>query len=118
MKNITISMDDELYRLARIKAAEQSTSISALCKAFIIRLTGSGANGPPMRFVSTRSSSPAAQSDSTRPSRSFAFERAPEVITRSARAASSGSGKATKWRRFLLLRKIRPIALRRRPEES
>jgi predicted CopG family antitoxin len=41
MKNITISMDDELYRLARIKAAEQSTSISALCKAFIIRLTGS-----------------------------------------------------------------------------
>ncbi len=29
MKNITISMDDELYRLARIKAAEQSTSISA-----------------------------------------------------------------------------------------
>jgi len=41
MKNITISMDDELYRLARIKAAEQSTSISALFKAFIIRLTGS-----------------------------------------------------------------------------
>ena len=41
MKNITISMDDELYRLAQIKAAEQSTSISALFKAFIIRLTGS-----------------------------------------------------------------------------
>lgn len=39
MKNITISVDDELYRLARIKAAEQSTSISALFKAFIIRLT-------------------------------------------------------------------------------
>ena len=40
MKNITISVDDELYRLARIKAAEQSTSISALFKAFLIRLTG------------------------------------------------------------------------------
>jgi hypothetical protein len=41
MKNITISLDDELFRLARIKAAEQSTSISALFKAFIIRLTDS-----------------------------------------------------------------------------
>ena len=40
MKNITISVDDELYRLARIKAAEQSTSISALFRAFLIRLTG------------------------------------------------------------------------------
>jgi predicted CopG family antitoxin len=41
MKNITISVDDELYRLARIKAAEQSTSISALFKAYIVQLTGS-----------------------------------------------------------------------------
>lgn len=43
MKNITISVDDELYRLARIKAAEQATSVSALVKAFIVRLTGSEA---------------------------------------------------------------------------
>ena len=43
MKNITISVDDELYRLARIKAAEQSTSISALFKSYIIQLTGSDA---------------------------------------------------------------------------
>ncbi len=40
MKNITISVDDELYRRARIKAAEQATSISALFKAYLIRLTG------------------------------------------------------------------------------
>ena len=39
MKNITISIDDELYRQARMKAAEQSTSISALFKNFLIRLT-------------------------------------------------------------------------------
>lgn len=39
MKNITISIDEELYRQARIKAAEQSTSISALFRAFLIRLT-------------------------------------------------------------------------------
>ena len=41
MKNITISLDDEIYRLARIKAAEQSSSVSALFKAFIVRLIGS-----------------------------------------------------------------------------
>ncbi|TLD72575.1 hypothetical protein FEM03_00425 [Phragmitibacter flavus] len=39
MKNITVSIDDELYRAARIKAAEQSTSISGLFKTFLIRLT-------------------------------------------------------------------------------
>lgn len=39
MKNITISIEDELYRLARIKAAERSTSVSALFREFLIRLT-------------------------------------------------------------------------------
>ena len=39
MKNITISVDDELYRLARIKAAEQSSTISGLFRAFLIRLS-------------------------------------------------------------------------------
>lgn len=39
MKNITIAVDDELYRRARIKAAESSTSVSALFKAFLVRLT-------------------------------------------------------------------------------
>lgn len=39
MKNITISIDDDLYRQARMKAAEQSTSISALFRKFLIRLT-------------------------------------------------------------------------------
>lgn len=43
MKNITISIDDDLYRQARMKAAEQSTSISALFKNFLIRLTVSEA---------------------------------------------------------------------------
>lgn len=35
MKNITVSLDDETYRRARIKAAEQDTSVSALVKAFL-----------------------------------------------------------------------------------
>ncbi len=41
MKNITISVEDELYRQARIKAAEQSTSLSAMFKAFLLQVTGS-----------------------------------------------------------------------------
>jgi hypothetical protein len=35
-------MDDDLYRRARMKAAEQGTSISALFRDFLIRLTGDG----------------------------------------------------------------------------
>jgi hypothetical protein len=35
MKNITVTVDDETYRRARIKAAEQDTSVSALVKHFL-----------------------------------------------------------------------------------
>lgn len=38
MKNITVSLDDETYRRARIKAAEQDTSVSALVKGFLVDL--------------------------------------------------------------------------------
>ena len=41
MKNITVSLDDEIYRRARIAAAEQATSVSALVKRFLTEL-GSG----------------------------------------------------------------------------
>lgn len=41
MKNITIAVDEELYRLARIRAAEQSTSISAMFKSFLMRMVDS-----------------------------------------------------------------------------
>ena len=39
MKNITISVDDEIYRRARVKAAEMDPSISALFKEFLLQLT-------------------------------------------------------------------------------
>ncbi|MCC6718877.1 MAG: hypothetical protein IT555_13420 [Acetobacteraceae bacterium] len=35
MKNITVSVDDETYRRARIKAAERDTSVSALVREFL-----------------------------------------------------------------------------------
>ena len=38
MKNITVTVDDEVYRRARIKAAERDTSVSALVKHFLAEL--------------------------------------------------------------------------------
>ena len=38
MKNITVSVDDETYRNARIRAAELDTSVSALVKRYLIEL--------------------------------------------------------------------------------
>jgi hypothetical protein len=35
VKNITVSLDDETYRRARVKAAEMDTSVSALVKQFL-----------------------------------------------------------------------------------
>lgn len=40
MKNITVSLDDEIYRRARIRAAERNTSVSALVKSFLTGLAG------------------------------------------------------------------------------
>jgi uncharacterized protein DUF6364 len=38
MRNITVSLDDETYRKARMKAAEQNTSVSALVKRFLVEV--------------------------------------------------------------------------------
>ena len=37
MKNITVTVDDDIHRLARIKAAERDTSVSAVVREFLIR---------------------------------------------------------------------------------
>lgn len=41
MKNVTVSLDDETYRAARVKAAEAGRSLSALVREFLQQL-GSG----------------------------------------------------------------------------
>ena len=41
MKNITVSLDDETYRNARMKAAELDTSVSALVKRYLVELGAS-----------------------------------------------------------------------------
>jgi plasmid stability protein len=38
MKNITVSVDEDTYRRARIKAAEKDTSVSALVRKFLTEL--------------------------------------------------------------------------------
>lgn len=38
MKNITVSVDDETYRLSRVKAAETGTSVSALVRDYLLAL--------------------------------------------------------------------------------
>jgi hypothetical protein len=42
VKNITVSIDDQTYRSARILAAERGTSVSALVKQFLANLTRGG----------------------------------------------------------------------------
>ena len=46
MKNITVSVDEETYRLSRAKAAEAGTSISALVRSYLRALVGRRSNGP------------------------------------------------------------------------
>lgn len=42
MKNVTIALDDETHRNARIRAAELGTSLSALVKDYLTRLAAEG----------------------------------------------------------------------------
>ncbi len=40
MKNITVSVDDEVYHRARVCAAEQKTSVSAMVRKMLIEVAG------------------------------------------------------------------------------
>jgi hypothetical protein len=46
MKNVTIALDDEVHRKARIRAAELGTSLSALVKDYLNGLTAGTAPAP------------------------------------------------------------------------
>ena len=45
MRNITVSVDEETHRLARIRAAELDTSVSALVRDYLKRLAADRAGG-------------------------------------------------------------------------
>ena len=40
MKNITVSVDEDVHRRARIKAAERGTSVAAVVHEFLLRWSG------------------------------------------------------------------------------
>lgn len=40
MKNITVSVDDEVHRRARVRAAGLDTSVSAVVRRFLIEFAG------------------------------------------------------------------------------
>ena len=40
MKNITVTVSDDTYRRARVKAAERDTSVSAMVRAFLQDVAG------------------------------------------------------------------------------
>ncbi|MCA9165236.1 MAG: ribbon-helix-helix protein, CopG family, partial [Planctomycetales bacterium] len=43
VKNITVSLDDELYRRARVAAAQSDRSVTALVREFLTAFTASSA---------------------------------------------------------------------------
>jgi len=43
VKNITIAVPDDVYRRARIRAAEHDTSVSAMVREFLLQIDGSDA---------------------------------------------------------------------------
>jgi hypothetical protein len=49
VKNITVSLDDETYRKARIEAARRDTSVSALVKLFLTSLEESETDSERMK---------------------------------------------------------------------
>jgi hypothetical protein len=49
MKNVTIALDDDTHRKARIRAAELGTSLSALVKAYLEQLTDASASAAGVR---------------------------------------------------------------------
>jgi plasmid stability protein len=54
MKNITLKIDEETYRRARIRAAERGTSVSAMVKGFLEQLDESEVSSAPHdRILST-----------------------------------------------------------------
>ena len=61
MKNITVSVDDETHRLARIRAAELDTSVSALVRGYLrdlctnpVATTGTGGKDTETRLERRR----------------------------------------------------------------
>ena len=47
MKVISVAVDDEIHRLARIKAAQQGTSMSAMLRDYLLQILKEDGDRPP-----------------------------------------------------------------------
>ncbi len=47
MKTISVSVDDEIHRQARIKAAQMGTSMSAMLRDYLLKILEEGGDFPP-----------------------------------------------------------------------
>ena len=56
MRNITVAVDDETHRRARIRAAELDTSVSALVRTYLQSLVGDSSGEPAAKARKTESS--------------------------------------------------------------
>ena len=56
MRNITVAVDDETHRRARIRAAELDTSVSALVRTYLQSLVGDSSGEPAAKARETESS--------------------------------------------------------------
>ena len=54
VRNITVAIEDEVYRRARVKAAENSTSISAVVRKFLEEYAGKEVRTRPPPTPGTR----------------------------------------------------------------
>ena len=50
MKNITVSLPDDVYRQARVRAAERDSTVSAVVREFLIRFAATGEGGEFARY--------------------------------------------------------------------
>ena len=51
MKNITLKIDDETYRKARVRAASEGSSVSAVVRGFLSSFAAEGETGAHARHV-------------------------------------------------------------------
>jgi plasmid stability protein len=54
VKNITVSLDDETYRRARVRAAEHDTSVSAMVRRFLIEVASGESEADRLRGEEAR----------------------------------------------------------------
>ena len=54
VKNITDSVDDEIYRRARLCAAERDTSVSAMVRQFLVALASEESEAEPLKREEAR----------------------------------------------------------------